>query len=169
MASNRSHSSPVKWYGILSRNDAVSKHCARCHRDYTIVYTDGIPRCVVPHVFRREPAAIVECNSDAGKTWERRYDSECCGPDVCIFEMVTDKDKKRGTGKFRQDGSAPCFRGDHTRNKDGASEDYNGINILPCLMERGECCREWLCGLQGDNMNIVWSDCYNRRELPRRR
>lgn len=149
-------SSPVKWYGILSRNDGIPKHCARCHKDYTIVHTGGTPHCFVPHVFRPEPVE----NPDIS-TGKRRYDSECCGPSVCVFEV----EKESGECEFWQEGTAFCFLGDHTTDKEEASEHYNNVNLLPCLKKswNSQCCREWLRGLEEENENIVWSNDYNRR------
>jgi hypothetical protein len=154
---NGDQSSPVKWYGILSRNDGIPKHCARCHKNYTIVHTGGTPHCSIPHVFRPEPA-----ESDNVSPGQRRFDSECCGPSVCVFEV------NKGSGKCDvwQEGGAFCFLGDHTMDEDKASQDYNGVNILPCLMKEGQCCREWLRGLE-ENENIVWSSDYNRQQKAR--
>lgn len=161
-----SESSTVPWYGILSRNDGVQKHCARCHKDYTIVHTGGMPRCLIPHVFYPEPVESQDLSP--GK---RRYDSECCGPSACVFEVDKGSGEESGSGEceFWQEGTAFCFSGDHTTDNDEASEDYNKVNILPCLMRGRHCCREWLHGLEGENEEIVWSNDYNRQQKLRRK
>lgn len=161
-------SSPVVWFGILSRNDGIPKHCARCHKDYTIVHTGGTPHCSIPHVFNTNPVEHITNRAGLlpGQTL-LRYNSECCGPSVCIFELEGGSGSGDSESEIWQEGEAFCFLGDHTTFEEEAQEHYNGVNILLCLKKKrnGLCYREWLRGLAGEeNENVVWSGDYNRQK-----
>jgi hypothetical protein len=155
------HSSPVRWYGILSVNDAIPKHCARCHIEYTIRSTRNL--CSIPHVFKPEP--FEEIDSSTGKTIVY-FESECCGRDVLAKEV----EEPEGSGNVvvRKCEPGLCFVDRHTKSQ---TDDRNDINNLPCLKRSdGICCREWLRGISGkDDEEVVWSTAYNRKQKPRRK
>jgi len=153
------HISTTIWYGILSKNDGILKHCVRCHRPYTITSMKLL--CSIPHVF--EPVPFKKINPSTGET-RVYYESKCCGPDVLAMEV----EEPKGSGNIvvRKCQEGLCFLDCHTIRK---PEDRNGINNLPCLKKNGgECCREWLQGIGGEcDEEVVWSTECNRKPKAR--
>lgn len=60
------HISHSTWYGMLSSNDGILKHCVRCHREYTIVSSRSLCSIPGPHVFK--PVPFKESDPSTGIT-----------------------------------------------------------------------------------------------------
>lgn len=160
---NDGHYATVPWYGMLSKNDGIKRHCVRCHKDYSIV-SKVTKLCSIPHVYKPEP--LEHTDPSTGETCVF-YQSECC--DGEFFAVERESPEGSGNIVITHCEEGFCFSGQHTTCEEEAREFYNGINILPCLEVGGDDCgREWLRDISGDeNQVVVWGDDYNRQNKAR--
>ena len=128
------HCSSRQWRGIINSNNALPKHCVRCHRMYTIERTahDGKNPCVIPCVYVRTLKHVPGIA-------EPQYVSMCCGTDSCL-------------GKGEQGGW--CYVGKHTEDEDEV--EYNDVSVVQCYENsRGECLQTCLAAT---SKKVVWKD-----------
>ncbi|KZP09730.1 hypothetical protein FIBSPDRAFT_864668 [Athelia psychrophila] len=129
------HCSSRQWRGIINSNNTLAKHCARCHRTYTIERTIHDPQnpCVVPHVYVRTLKKIPGIA-------EPQYVSLCCSTDALV-----ERGEKSG---------GYCFVGQHTEDEEAV--DYNETSVVGCYENnRYECLQTCLAAT---HKKIVWKD-----------